>query len=183
MGKGGVALLNLFVPPPEITHSGDFLRDCGVAGISYRSRANDSHVQGDHWTDFGLTGATHIDCDCLRKKSTGVYASDSGKKASETREVDDFTQLELRGVGRIEVTIGNRQPLELSGDDNILPVIETKVADGKLVIDTMRSIRPVQPLIIKATASDLTAVTLGGAGEIAVSGITNVGLNTKMSGP
>lgn len=106
----------------------------------------------------------------------------SGKKASETRRVDNFAQLELRGVGRIEVTIGNRQPLELSGDDNILPLIETKVADGKLVIDTMRSIRPVQPLIIKATASDLTAVSLGGAGEIAVSGITNDGLNTKMSG-
>jgi hypothetical protein len=57
----------------------------------------------------------------------------SGKKASETRKVDSFTQLELLGVGRIEVTIGNRQPLELSGDDNILPLIETKVTDGKLV--------------------------------------------------
>jgi hypothetical protein len=106
----------------------------------------------------------------------------SGKKASETRKVDNFTQLELLGVGRIEVTIGTRQPLELSGDDNILPLIETKVTDGKLVIDTMRSIRPVQPLIIKATASDLTVITLGGAGEIAVTGITNDGLSTKVTG-
>src|SRR5207302_6904248 len=86
----------------------------------------------------------------------------SGKKASETRKVDSFTQLELLGIGRIEVTIGNKQPLELSGDDNILPLIETRATAGKLVIDTMRSIRPVQPLIIKATASDLTVITLGG---------------------
>jgi Putative auto-transporter adhesin, head GIN domain len=106
----------------------------------------------------------------------------SGKRASETRKVDSFAQLELRGVGRIEVTIGKRQTLELSGDDNILPLIETKVTDRKLVIDTMRSIRPVQPLIIKATALGLTVITLGGAGDIAVAGITNGDLNTKVTG-
>lgn len=106
----------------------------------------------------------------------------SGKRASETRKIDSFTQLELLGVGRIEVTIGNRQTLELSGDDNILPLIETKVTDRKLVIDTMRPIRPVQPLIIKAIASDLTVITLGGAGDIAVTGITNSDLNTKVTG-
>jgi hypothetical protein len=36
----------------------------------------------------------------------------------------------------------------------------------------MRSIRPAQPLIIKATASDLTAITLGGAGDIAFTGVS-----------
>lgn len=106
----------------------------------------------------------------------------SGKEARETREVDNFTQLELLGVGRFEVTIGNLRPLEISGDDNILPLIETKVTDGKLVIRTMRSIRPVQPLLIKATASDLTAIMLSGAGEIAVTGIANDNLHAEVSG-
>jgi Putative auto-transporter adhesin, head GIN domain len=106
----------------------------------------------------------------------------SGKEARETREVDNFTQLELLGVGRVEVTIGNLRPLEISGDDNILPLIETKVTDGKLVIRTMRSIRPVQPLLIKATASDLTAIMLSGAGEIAVTGIANDNLHAEVAG-
>lgn len=106
----------------------------------------------------------------------------SGKKARETREVDNFTQLELLGVGRVEVTIGDLRPLELSGDDNILPMIETKVTDGRLVIRTTRSIRPVQPLLIKATASDLTASTLGGAGEIAITGIANDNLRATLTG-
>ncbi len=106
----------------------------------------------------------------------------SGKKARETREVDNFTQLELLGIGRIEVTIGDLRPLELSGDDNILPMIETKVTDGRLVIRATRSIRPVQPLIIKATASDLTAIMLGGAGGIAITGIANDNLRATLTG-
>jgi hypothetical protein len=106
----------------------------------------------------------------------------SGKKASETRAVGNFTQLELLGVGRVEVTMGNLRPLELSGDDNILPLIETKVTNGKLVIRTMRSIRPVQSLIIKATVSDLTAIMLGGAGELAITGIANDNLRAILTG-
>lgn len=105
----------------------------------------------------------------------------SGKEARETREVANFTQLEFLGVGRIEVTIGNLQSLELSGDDNILPMIETKVTDGRLVIRS-RSIRPVQPLVIKATASDITAIMLGGASEIAITGIANNNLGATLTG-
>jgi hypothetical protein len=106
----------------------------------------------------------------------------SGKEARETREISNFTQLELLGVGRVEVTIGNLRSLEISGDDNILPLIETKVTDGRLVIRTMRSIRPVQPLLIEATASDLTAIMLSGTGEIAVTGIANDNLHAKLTG-
>jgi hypothetical protein len=106
----------------------------------------------------------------------------SGKEARETREIGNFTQLELLGVGRVEVTIGNLRPLELSGDDNILPLIETKITNGKLVIRTTRSIHPVQPLIIKATALDLTAIMLSGAGEIATTGIANDNLHAEVAG-
>ncbi|MGH8487878.1 MAG: head GIN domain-containing protein [Gammaproteobacteria bacterium] len=106
----------------------------------------------------------------------------SGNEGRETREVDNFTELELLGVGRIEATIGELQPLEVSGDDNILPLIETKVTDGRLVIRATRSIRPVQPLIIKATASNLTAIMLGGAGEIATTGIANDNLRAILTG-
>src|SRR5215210_8916796 len=77
----------------------------------------------------------------------------SGKEARETREIGNFTELDLRGVGSVEVAIGNPRPLVISGDDNILPMIETKVTDGRLTIRSTRPVRPVQPLIIEATAS------------------------------
>ena len=83
----------------------------------------------------------------------GGGAIGSGKEPRQTREVDNFTQLELLGVGRVEITIGDLRPLEIRGDDNILSMIETKVTDGRLIIRATRSIRPGQPLIIKATVS------------------------------
>jgi hypothetical protein len=124
----------------------------------------------------------------------------SGKEARETREIGNFTELDLRGVGSVEVTIGNPRPLVISGDDNILPMIETKVTDGRLTIRSTRPVRPVQPLIIKATASDLATimlsgageikatasdlatVILSGAGEIATSGIANDNLRATLTG-
>ena len=106
----------------------------------------------------------------------------SGKEPRQTREVDNFTQLELLGVGRVEITIGDLRPLEIRGDDNILSMIETKVTDGRLIIRATRSIRPGQPLIIKATVSDLTAIMLGGAGEIATTGIANDSLHAEVAG-
>jgi hypothetical protein len=106
----------------------------------------------------------------------------SGKEARETREIGNFTELDLRGVGSVEVAIGNPRPLVISGDDNILPMIETKVTDGRLTIRSTRPVRPVQPLIIKATASDLATVMLSGAGEIATSGIANDNLRATLTG-
>jgi len=106
----------------------------------------------------------------------------SGKEARETREIGNFTELDLRGVGSVEVAIGNPRPLVISGDDNILPMVETKVTDGRLTIRSTRPVRPVQPLIIKATASDLATVMLSGAGEIATSGIANDNLRATLTG-
>jgi Putative auto-transporter adhesin, head GIN domain len=106
----------------------------------------------------------------------------SGKEARETREIGNFTELDLRGVGSVEVTIGNPRPLVISGDDNILPMIETKVTDGRLTIRSTRPVRPVQPLIIEATPSDLATVMLSGAGEIATSGIANDNLRATLTG-
>jgi hypothetical protein len=106
----------------------------------------------------------------------------SGKEARETREVGNFTQLDLLGIGRVEVTIGNPQPLVISGDDNILPMIETKVTDGRLTIRSTRPIRPVQPLIIKVTVPDLAAVMLRGSGEIAATSIANDNLRATLTG-
>jgi hypothetical protein len=106
----------------------------------------------------------------------------SGKEAREIREIGNFTELDLRGIGSVEVTIGNPRPLVISGDDNILPMIETKVTDGRLTIRSTRPIRPVQPLIIKVTVPDLAAVMLGGSGEIAATSIANDNLRATLTG-
>lgn len=106
----------------------------------------------------------------------------SGTAATAARDVGDFTQVEFLGTGRVEVTIGDLQPLELTGDDNILPLIQTKVTDGKLLVRQTRTILPTQPLVIRATVPNLTALMLAGAGEIVVTALDNDGLQAAVTG-
>lgn len=106
----------------------------------------------------------------------------SGTAATATRDVGDFTQIEFLGTGRVEVTIGDPQPLELTGDDNILPLIQTRVTDGKLSVRPTRSFLPKQPLVVRATVTNLAAIVLTGAGEIVVTGLDNDGLQATVTG-
>ena len=106
----------------------------------------------------------------------------SGTQATETRNVDDFTEIKFLGAGRIDVTIGEPQALELSGDDNILPLIETEVTGGKLVIKPTRAIRTTTPLVLTITVPDVTSLQLDGAGDINITGIDNTRLSVEVAG-
>ncbi len=106
----------------------------------------------------------------------------SGTHATESRPLGDFTQIEFLGAGRVEVSIGELQPLQLSGDDNVLPLIETNVSDGKLVVRATRAFNAVQPLVLTVTVPNLIAVLLGGAGEIVVTGVANDALRADVIG-
>lgn len=61
--------------------------------------------------------------------------------------------------------------MTVSGDDNLLPLVETKVVDGRLRIRPTRSIRPDLPLRFRAVVSSLEGLELQGAGRIRVNGI------------
>jgi hypothetical protein len=99
-----------------------------------------------------------------------------GVAATDTRKVDPFTQVEAHGALRLNITVDDSRapsPVELSGDGNLLPLIET-VVDG----DTLR-IRPTEsvsfnlPLTATMTTKDLTRVDIHGAGQLTVTGLDN----------
>lgn len=106
----------------------------------------------------------------------------SGTIATTTRDVGAFTAIEFLGAGRIEITIGELKPLELTGDDNVLPLIETKVTNGRLVVRPTRPIRITQPLTLKATVPALAAITLSGAGAIVATGLDSDSLQIEVTG-
>jgi len=98
----------------------------------------------------------------------------SGVLLAENRPVGAFTSFELDGAGTVEITVDPERAdglLRVSGDDNILPLVETKVEDGRLHIRPVRSIRPDLPLRFQAVVSTLEGVILKGAGDIRVEGI------------
>ncbi len=50
-----------------------------------------------------------------------------------------FDGLSLSGALEVEVTVGGTQSVELSGDENVLPLIRTRVVKGALVVDSESS--------------------------------------------
>jgi hypothetical protein len=69
--------------------------------------------------------------------STGCFANvirGSGHKVRESREMPAFDGVQVRSGMRATVEIGPRGPIEIEADDNLMPLIETQVADGRLEI-------------------------------------------------
>lgn len=106
---------------------------------------------------------------------------------SETRDVTDFTSIDMRTFGSVVITQGDSESLTVEGSDNILPLIRTSVRDGKLIIDTTRNIRVLnldtdKVLIFNITVKDLTELIVSGAGRIQMDALSTSRFNLDMSG-
>jgi len=121
---------------------------------------------------LGITLMTLTACDVsvtVGGQEDGLKGS--GVEASETREVGPFQRVRIDGAGTLELSTGELSPLTLTGDDNILPLIETTVEDGLLVIRPTESISPDTDLVFRATVPDLTSVGCAGAANIVATGL------------
>ncbi len=121
-----------------------------------------------------LAGSTSTAC-----HRAGIAGS--GRAKGESRPVAAFDEIDFGAAGTLEVRIGQPQSLTLTCDDNILPLIETKVVDHRLCV------RPVEPirnfdLVIKATVADLKRLDLDGAVSVTVTGLSNDRLDIGASG-
>ena len=56
------------------------------------------------------------------------------KFITETREVKDFDQVKLREYGELIITQGEQESLTIEADEELLPKIQTEVANRKLTI-------------------------------------------------
>jgi hypothetical protein len=104
-------------------------------------------------------------------KRTGIPGS--GVAATELRDVGDFDEIEFLGVGRLEVTVGQPKRLEMTADDNLLPVLRTVVQGSRLIIEPIEEIRPRVPIVIEATVPELRLISGAGFPEVVVEGLQN----------
>ena len=95
----------------------------------------------------------------------------SGVAKTETRDVGAFSLVRLDGSADVKVTIGEKPSLTISGDDNILPLIETTVKDNQLVITSHGSISPKLPLKAEITTPSLTGFAINGSGDVKIAGL------------
>ena len=106
----------------------------------------------------------------------------SGKLLKETRNVAPFTSVSTQGAFNIEVVCQKPQEVEISGDDNILPLVTTEVSSNVLHIRNLKNYSTSQPLTLRISIPDLTGISTSGAGKIEVSGLKNDKFEIEVSG-
>jgi len=90
----------------------------------------------------------------------------SGRVISETRNVAEFSGISVGGNANLYITQGPTQSLRIEAEDNILPILRTKVEGRTLVIENKRCIQNHRPINIYATMQDVRELEILGSGKI-----------------
>ncbi len=111
----------------------------------------------------------------------------SGNVITESRTVSNFSNVVLAGVGELSITQGDNESLTIEADDNLMPLITTKVENGTLTIglDTTRgtfTINPSRPIKYTLQVKTLNSLQLSGAGNISAPSLKSESLIVSSSG-
>ena len=97
----------------------------------------------------------------------------TGNLVRETREVESFDKISLKGIGKVIIRQGEEESLEVEARDDMLPNIVTEVEDGKLIISyktdwSKQIILPIKPIRFRVTMRAVKLLEILGAGIMEV---------------
>jgi hypothetical protein len=104
--------------------------------------------------------------------------------ATETRDVQDFREVSLTGIGTLTIELGDQESLTLEAEDNIISIIETNVVGDRLTIGFERPVTVIPTKLVRyrLTVINLDGIDLSGAGSIVAYGINADRLEVTLSG-
>lgn len=106
----------------------------------------------------------------------------SGIPGSETRELGAFEGVEVHGALGVTVTVGSTVHMEISGDDNIVPLVRSEVRGSTLVLDLPGRISTELPLQVVLATPALGQLDVEGASTVDVTGVSGSALEVDVSG-
>lgn len=112
----------------------------------------------------------------------------SGKLQTESRAVGSFQAIALHGSMNLVLRQAAREALELRADDNLLPLIETRVVNrnGVPTLDIgtkdRSSYSSRNPVTVTVDVVTLTALAVSGSGEVSGEGLKAPALKVSLSG-
>jgi hypothetical protein len=108
----------------------------------------------------------------------------SGIAATQTRPAAGFHGVALGIPANVEIRQGGTEGVTLTGDDNVLPLIETRVTNGTLEIrwrDRGTEVRAGKIAIV-VQAKSVDALTVGGAGSMRATSLATPALTATLGG-
>ena len=111
----------------------------------------------------------------------------SGKIITEERNVSGFDRVTLAGFGEVTIEQGDKELLTVSTDDNIMPYVTTKVKNNTLILEfddtgKNRNYIPTNSIKFTLVVTDLSQISISGAGEIIIDKLETEKLVVGLSG-
>ena len=108
----------------------------------------------------------------------------SGVASTETRKLSGFHGLALSIDARLELNQDGSEGLTITGDDNIVPLVETVVEDGTLIVRWKKGTRSTsyKDLAIVVHANRVDALAIAGSGEIRAKTLKSENLRLSLAG-
>lgn len=98
-----------------------------------------------------------------------------GNLKKESRETGNFTSLSSHGAMDVQISYGTSNIIQVEADENLLPYIETKVENGKLIIQPKKNVNIKSRLhiVVYVTMTTINSLSESGSGNISGSGTFN----------
>jgi hypothetical protein len=106
----------------------------------------------------------------------------SGVGATKPRSVGAFSAVRVGGGLEFEVNVGKGEPLEVTGDDNLLGFVTSKVEGDTLVLDVATKLKRKQPLRVRLGAERLVSVRAGEGAKGSVRGVRAEAFGVEAAG-
>lgn len=111
-----------------------------------------SAIAGDWWKSFGC--------------SKGIRGS--GDLVTEERDLKEFTRIKSSGSFDIIVTVGDKQSVSVTFDDNLIEYVLTRVRGKTLKIHSEESFNTRSNCRVEITVPSIESVKLSGSGDVEV---------------
>ena len=105
----------------------------------------------------------------------------NGVIKTESRSVAEYTKIEISGGFTVQWASA-KASLNLSADENLLPLIKTEVNGDTLEISSTGNLNPTKPLTLTLTSAALASVVLNGGIDFKASQLAGTDLNLQANG-
>ena len=129
-----------------------------------------------------VTGKIVINGQVISNGGTGSISQGSGQTRTEERSVKPFKQIIINTAVDMKFTAGQDSSLTLSGDDNLLSLIETTVHQGVLTISSKRSFSTHNPITVMASGPVIEKVKITASSDVQLYSLNSKTLDLEMTG-
>ncbi len=105
----------------------------------------------------------------------------NGNIMTESRDAEQIERIEVNGALRVEILAGTEPSIEITADENVLPIVDTKFDNGTLRLSAS-NYRTEHEVVIKITADHLKSYVGRGATNGKIHGLNSDELSVDLSG-